>query len=78
MPPFTHTITRDIPALLYAKRKNVPFILTYHFFDGPETGGNVMRNTGVSVYNKFFINRVLESSEVIIPPPNHLPKNLHF
>jgi glycosyltransferase involved in cell wall biosynthesis len=55
----------DLPALLYAKRKNVPFILTYQF-DGQETGGSFMRNTGVSVYNKLFINRVLESAEVII------------
>jgi len=55
----------DLPALLYAKRKNVPFILTYQF-DGQETGGSFMRNAGVSVYNKLFINRVLESADVII------------
>jgi glycosyltransferase involved in cell wall biosynthesis len=55
----------DLPALLYAKRKNVPFLLTYQF-DGQETGGSFMRNTGVSVYNKFFINKVLGSAEVII------------
>lgn len=55
----------DLPALLYAKRKNVPFLLTYQF-DGQETGGSFLRNTGVSVYNKFFINRVLGSAEVII------------
>ena len=52
-------------ALMYAKRKNVPFLLTYQF-DGQETGGNFMRNTGVSIYNKVFINRVLDSAEVII------------
>ena len=55
----------DLPALLYAKRKNVPFLLTYQF-DGQETGGSFMRNTGVSIYNKVFINRVLDSAEVII------------
>ena len=55
----------DLPALLYAKRKNVPFVLTYQF-DGQETGGSFMRNTGVSVYNRFFINKVLGSAEVII------------
>jgi glycosyltransferase involved in cell wall biosynthesis len=55
----------DLPALMYAKRKKVPFILTYQF-DGQETGGSFMRNTGVSIYNKFFINRVLDSTEVII------------
>lgn len=55
----------DLPALLYAKRKNVPFLLTYQF-DGQETGGSFMRNTGVSFYNRFFINKVLGSAEVII------------
>jgi len=55
----------DLPALMYAKRKKVPFLLTYQF-DGQETGGSFMRNTGVSIYNKVFINRVLDSAEVII------------
>jgi glycosyltransferase involved in cell wall biosynthesis len=55
----------DLPALMYAKRKKVPFILTYQF-DGQETGGSFMRNTGVSIYNKVFINKVLDSAEVII------------
>lgn len=55
----------DLPALLYAKRKKVPFILTYQF-DGQETGGSFMRNTGVSLYNKVFINKVLSSADVII------------
>ena len=55
----------DLPALLYSKRKKVPFILTYQF-DGQETGGSFMRNAGVYVYNKFFINKVLDSADVII------------
>ena len=55
----------DIPALLYAKRKKVPFVLTYQF-DGQSTGGSFMRNAGVGFYNKFFINRVLSSADVII------------
>jgi glycosyltransferase involved in cell wall biosynthesis len=55
----------DIPALFYAKRKKVPFILTYQF-DGQSTGGSFMRNAGVGFYNKFFINKVLSSAEVII------------
>jgi len=55
----------DLPALLYAKRKKVPFVLTYQF-DGQETGGSFMRNTGVAVYNKLFINKVLGHADVII------------
>jgi glycosyltransferase involved in cell wall biosynthesis len=55
----------DLPALLYAKRKNLPFILTYQF-DGVETGGSFARNAGVSLYNKLFIHRVLKAVDVII------------
>jgi len=55
----------DLPALLYAKRKKLPFILTYQF-DGVETGGSFARNAGVSLYNKLFIHKVLDSAEVII------------
>lgn len=55
----------DIPALIYAKRKKVPFILTYHY-DGQETGGSFIRNVGVFLYNKLFINRVLNHADVII------------
>lgn len=55
----------DLPALLYAKRKKLPFILTYQF-DGVETGGSFARNAGVSLYNKLFIHKVLDSADVII------------
>lgn len=55
----------DLPALLYAKRKNVPFVLTYQY-DGQETGGSFIRNTGVSVYNKYLLNKVLDYADVII------------
>lgn len=55
----------DLPALLYAKRKKVPFLLTYQF-DGQETGGSFARNSGVILYNRLFINRVLDAAQVII------------
>lgn len=55
----------DLPALLYAKRKKVPFLLTYQY-DGQETGGSFIRNAGVSVYNKYLLNRVLDYADVII------------
>ena len=56
----------DLPALTVCQSvKKVPFLLTYQF-DGQETGGSFMRNTGVSIYNKVFINKVLSSAEVII------------
>jgi glycosyltransferase involved in cell wall biosynthesis len=55
----------DLPALLYAKRKKLPFVLTYQF-DGVETGGSFARNAGVSLYNKLFIHKVLDSADAII------------
>lgn len=55
----------DLPALLYAKRKKVPFVLTYQY-DGQETGGSLIRNTGVSVYNKYLLNKVLDYADIII------------
>ena len=55
----------DIPALLYAKHKKVPFLLTYQF-DGQERGGSFIRNKGVHLYNKFFLKKVLDAAEVII------------
>lgn len=55
----------DIPALIYAKRKKLPFLLTYQF-DGIETGGSFARNAGVSLYNKLFIHKVLDYADVII------------
>ncbi len=55
----------DLPALIYIKRKKLPFILTYQF-DGIETGGSFLRNAGVTIYNKLFIHRVLKAADVII------------
>lgn len=55
----------DLPALIYAKRKKVPFLLTYQF-DGQETGGSFARNSGVLLYNRLFINRVLDAAQIII------------
>jgi len=55
----------DLPALLYAKRKKVPFVLTYQY-DGQETVGSFIRNAGVSVYNKYLLNKVLDYANVII------------
>ena len=67
----------DIPALIYAKRKKVPFILTYHY-DGQETGGSFIRNAGVFLYNKLFINRVLNRADVIIATTSSYAKESKF
>lgn len=67
----------DLPALLYAKRKNLPFILTYQF-DGVETGGSFARNAGVSLYNKLFIHKVLKSADTIIATTKSYAKESPF
>jgi glycosyltransferase involved in cell wall biosynthesis len=67
----------DLPALLYAKRKKLPFVLTYQF-DGVETGGSFARNAGVSLYNKLFIHRVLKSADTIIATTKSYAKESPF
>jgi len=67
----------DIPALIYAKRKKVPFILTYQY-DGQETGGSFIRNAGVFLYNKLFINKVLNRADVIIATTSSYAKESKF
>jgi len=67
----------DLPALLYAKRKKLPFILTYQF-DGVETGGSFARNAGVSLYNKLFIHKVLKSADAIIATTKSYAKESPF
>lgn len=67
----------DIPALIYAKRKKVPFLLTYQY-DGQETGGSFIRNAGVFLYNKLFINKVLRHADVILATTNSYAKESKF
>ncbi|MCC7560303.1 MAG: glycosyltransferase family 4 protein [Methanobacterium sp.] len=55
----------DLPALRYAKRYKVPFVVSYHF-DGQETGGSFLRNSGVILYNRLFLSKVLDQAEVIL------------
>jgi glycosyltransferase involved in cell wall biosynthesis len=67
----------DLPALLYSKRKKLPFILTYQF-DGVETGGSFARNAGVSLYNKLFIHKVLDAADTIIATTKSYAKESPF
>ena len=55
----------DIPAYIYSRRKNVPFVMSYQF-DGKESGGSFIRNSGVIFYNRFILNKILEHADVII------------
>jgi glycosyltransferase involved in cell wall biosynthesis len=59
----------DYAALRYAKKKNVPFVVTYQN-DAPETNGNFIRNWANKIYNKTLIKKVLDGANVIISTSN--------
>ncbi|KAF5086884.1 D-inositol-3-phosphate glycosyltransferase [anaerobic digester metagenome] len=59
----------DLSASRYAKKKNVPFIITYHA-DAQETGGNFIRNTATALYNRYILDRVLSNADAIIATSN--------
>ncbi len=55
----------DYSALRYAKKKEVPFVVTYHN-DAPESGGIFIRNWANKLYNKTLLKRVLNGADIII------------
>lgn len=62
----------DIPpgplaGLRYAKKKNVPLIVTYHG-DWVESYGGLIRRVGVAFHNKYLVDKVLSYADVIISP----------
>ncbi len=59
----------DYSALRYAKRKKVPFVVTYHA-DAQESGGNLIRNWATLIYNRTFLKNVLNGADVIIATSN--------
>ena len=61
----------DLAGYAYMKRNiNVPSIITYHG-DGQEGIGSFVRNTGVSLYNKYTLDKVLSCADVIISPSEY-------
>ena len=67
----------ELAALKYAKRKRVPFILTYHG-DGQGGFGGVVRRITMSFYNKYLLDKVLFSSNVIISPSEYYINESQF
>ena len=59
----------DLSASRYAKKKNLPFVITYHA-DAQETGGNFIRNTATALYNRYVLDRVLSNADAIIATSN--------
>jgi len=65
-------VSFDIPpgpfaGYMYAKKKNIPLIVTYHG-DWEENYGNIIRKIGVSLNNKFLVDKILSYADVIISP----------
>jgi len=59
----------DYSALRYAKKKNIPFVVTYHN-DAPESGGIFIRNWANKIYNKTLLKNVLSGADAIIATSN--------
>lgn len=59
----------DLPALRYSRRHNVPLVVSYHF-DGQETGGSFLRNSGVLFHNRYLLKKVLKQASAIIVGTN--------
>ncbi len=64
------SILSDIPALLYAKRNNIPFILTCH--GDPDTApGDFISKMAISFYDRYYLDKVLSYANTIICPSEH-------
>lgn len=72
----------DIPpgplaGLRYAKRKNVPLVVTYHG-DWVEGYGGFIRRAGVFFHNKYLVDKVLSYADVIISPSEYYINESRF
>ncbi len=47
-------------------------------FDGQESGGSFIRNSGVIFYNRIILNKILDHADVIISTPNSFLKESKF
>lgn len=62
----------DIPpgplaGLVYAKKKKVPLIVTYHG-DWIDSYGGYIRKVGVGLHNRFVVDKLLSLADIIISP----------
>ena len=72
----------DIPpgplaGLRYAKRKNVPLVVTYHG-DWVESFGGFIRRVGVAFHNKYLVDKLLSYADVIISPSEYYINESRF
>ena len=67
----------EIAGARYAKKKKVPFVLTYHG-DWQESFGGFARRTALSFYNKHLLDKVLSCADVIISPSEYYINESRF
>ena len=67
----------DIAGLQYAKKKKVPFVVTYHG-DLQEGMGGFIRRMSVYFYNKHLLDKVLSHADVIISPSKYYLNESRF
>jgi len=67
----------EIAGLRYAKKKNVPFILTYHG-DWQESFGGLIRRFALSFYNKCLLDKILSGADIIISPSEYYINESRF
>ena len=64
------TLSGDLAGLWYAKKKDVPFIITYHG-DGQGNYGRFIRRVIVYSHNKYLLDKVLSCADAIISPSEY-------
>lgn len=60
----------DVGAYFYSLIKRKPLIITYHG-DAEENYGRMLRRTGVKLYNRFMVDRILSHAVRIISPSQY-------
>ena len=56
--------------LRYARKNNVPLVVTYHG-DWVDGFGGIIRRIGVALHNKYLVDKILDSASVIISPSEY-------
>ncbi len=66
-----------IAAYWYAKKRDKPFVVTYHG-DGQWNWGDFIRRINVYFYNKFLLDKILSYADVIISPSEYYINESQF
>ena len=67
----------EIAGARCARKKKVPFVLTYHG-DWQESFGGFIRKTALSFYNKYLLDKVLSYADTIISPSEYYISESRF